>query len=122
MTTTKRIRNGAFLGLLLTLVWAGPIGLLADTDTSTSSSGGWFCGYGDCEITWTDCPGTWHYWSYPDGGTYTYGDCLVEYEPSGGACSPDTNVDTSVSGNLYRWERELISGNWWWACHQIIPE
>jgi hypothetical protein len=122
MTTTKRIRNVAFLGLLATLVWAGPVSLRADTDSTNSESGGWQCGYGDCQITWTECPGTWNYWSYPDGGTNGPGDCIVQYDPSGEACSVDNNVNTSATGSLYRWNRSLIGGDWWWTCSQDYPE
>lgn len=50
MRSMRRIRNVAFLGLLVTLVWAGSANLSAD-------SGGFFCGYGDCVLTYDDCYG-----------------------------------------------------------------
>lgn len=41
----RRIRNVAFLGLLVTLVWAGQARVRAD-------SGGFFCVYGYCQLTY----------------------------------------------------------------------
>jgi hypothetical protein len=124
MRTTTRIRNLAFLGLLMTLVWAGPVNLRADSAVSSASSGGFFCGYGDCEITWTDCPGTWYWWSYPDGDAPpSPGDCTVKYEPSGEGCAVETSVDTTTRGNLYQWEGPEPQGSGvFWVCHQILPD
>ena len=124
MTTSRRIRNVAFLALLVTLVWAGPVTLRADYDSTTDPSGGFFCGYGDCQITWDDCPGTWNWYSWPDeSAPPNPGDCAVQYVPSGEACSVDENIQTSVTGNLYRWgPRGLAGGNYWWTCYQLYPE
>ena len=92
MRSIRRVRNLAFLCLLVTLVWAGSIDLRAD-------SGGYYCGYGDCTLLYTDCNGSWQVVS----GGY-YGACLLQYTlglqgEGGGGCQ----IDLIDEGSYY-WE------------------
>jgi hypothetical protein len=50
MRTIRRIRNAAFLGLVVALAWGGQVKLSAD-------SGGYFACYGNCTVLW-DCAGS----------------------------------------------------------------
>jgi len=98
MRRMRRIRNVAFLGLLVTLICAGPVSLQAD-------SGGFFCGYGDCTLTFDNCQGTWYYYSYPEQGLSEPGDCLIFYEVAlleGGGGGSTCWVNLDVQG-IYTW-------------------
>jgi hypothetical protein len=100
MRTTRRIRNVAFLGLLIALIWAGPVTLRAD-------SGGFYCGYGDCVLTYDNCFGTWTYYSYPDYGLTEPGSCFIIYERA--LCQQGGGGDCSCYINL------ADEGGYWWS-------
>jgi hypothetical protein len=95
MRTMRRIRNVAFLGLVVTLAWAGQVDLRAD-------SGGFYCGYGDCTLLYDDCEPppttTWTYFSYPGPGLPNYGDCRIELRGGTQGCSVHLE-----DGGLYKW-------------------
>lgn len=99
MRTMRRLRNSAFLALLVTLVWAGPVNLRAD-------SGGYYCGYGDCTLTYDNCQGTWEVYNYPQYGLTEPGSCFIIYNIAnlpypGDTC--DVNLDDEGS---FHWSIE----------------
>jgi hypothetical protein len=116
MRAMRRVRNLAFVALVVTLAWAGQAKLRAE-------SGGFFCGYGYCTLTYDDCNGTWDYASYPDGGTTEPGDCLIIYHPGlivegGGGGGGTCYINLSDSGGYYWSVSEQCGSDWCFACVQ----
>ena len=97
MRTLRRIRNVAFLGLVVTLAWAGQVKLSAD-------SGGFYCGYGDCVLTYDNCEGTWdpHFYADPEAGNEP-GDCLLIYDVALLPPPGDTCYINAYAEGLYEW-------------------
>lgn len=95
MRTMRRIRNVAFLLLVVALAGTSQAKLSAD-------DGGFFCGYGDCVLTYDNCEGTWEDYYYPDSRAGNEpGDCFIIYHAVltfGGSCY--INLDDE---GLYTW-------------------
>jgi len=117
MRATRRIRNLAFVALIVTLAWTGQATLRAE-------SGGFYCGYGLCTLTYDECIGTWEYHSYPDYGLSELGSCFIIYHPGilpegggggGGTCY--VNLD---NGYGYHWSvaGDPCEGGYCFACNQ----
>jgi hypothetical protein len=103
----RRIRNIAFLGLLVTLVWAGSVNLRAD-------SGGYFCAYGYCMLTYDNCDGNWMHDTLPQG------QCVIRYQVliAGGGGTCQINL---ASGSGYNWivteEGACGDDHWCFLCY-----
>ena len=91
MRSMGRIRNLAFLGLLVTLIWAGSVNLSAD-------SGGFFCGYGECTLTYSNCYGSWTYVGPPH---LPNGHCGIGYEPAMQGDDDPCYISLQSSGAYY---------------------
>jgi hypothetical protein len=99
MRTMRRIRNVAFLGLLVTFVWAGPVSVRAE-------DGGYYCGYGDCTLQYLNCQGVWTDYYYPALGLNNPQECILAYDkallpPPGDTCYVFLNDEGS-----YHWASE----------------
>lgn len=106
MRSMRRIRNVAFLGLLVTLIWAGSANLSAD-------SGGFFCGYGDCVLTYYDCYGAW-----TPGSCGEPGCCSWMYTPAMQGGGEVCYINYESSG-MFQWHYEPCGENHCFVCYQI---
>lgn len=110
MTSSRRIRNVAFLALLVTLVWAGSVTLRAD-------SGGFFCAMGDCMLLYDNCEGSWDYYEPPHENA----------PPCSGCCTIKLTNNTGCSVQLYdewiyRWAEDPQGSTTFFYCYQFDPE
>jgi hypothetical protein len=115
MRTLRRIRNVAFLGLLVAVSWS--------EQATLSAAGGYFCAYGICEVTWTGCSGTWNKWDYPDqDAPDCLGCCTIKYTP-GGSGNCDIEYDPQETTQGYKMDYDEQGGNHFWTCRQDpMPE
>jgi hypothetical protein len=113
MRTMRRIRNVAFLGLLLTLIWARPVDLRAH-------DGGFYCGYGYCTLTYDDCFGTWTRWDYRGMGLQYPGECILRYEPAvGGEGTCYINYEDEGPFEWYEPAPVPCTGGRCFVCYQL---
>ena len=99
MQTIRRFRNLAFLSLVVA------VALTSQAKLSADSSGGFYCGYGDCTLTYDNCQGSWDAYYYPDNGAPSEpGDCMLVYHVALVPEPGDTcYIHTDAQGSVYHW-------------------